>query len=212
MSKTTQDYDLSLSYAYHYDELPSLHRDLVSIGSPPFFAPNYEVSQRYHREHTIGSDFETLLGKAGVRGEFAYTWGDRFVSDSPERTDGTVKKDAFVGIVGGDYTFKNRVYVNVQYYMQYIPDHEAGMTSRRYEDSLIYKVSRKFIHDTLLLEATGRLYLYNLDRYWELKCEYALTDALTMAVGYDNFFGPPDTTFGQYNKNDQFFVKAKYSF
>ncbi|MDD5584492.1 MAG: hypothetical protein PHV55_05525, partial [Candidatus Omnitrophica bacterium] len=46
VSKTTQDYDLSLSYAYHYDELPALHRDLVSIGPPPLFSPNYEVSQR----------------------------------------------------------------------------------------------------------------------------------------------------------------------
>jgi hypothetical protein len=86
------------------------------------------------------------------------------------------------------------------------------MDSRQFEDNLIIRLSRDFLHDTLFFEAVARVYLFDLDYYYRLKCEYDITDSLKLTLGYDNFFGEEDGTFGQYNQNDQFFAKLKYSF
>ena len=86
------------------------------------------------------------------------------------------------------------------------------MASRRYEDSLIATISRQFFNDTLLLEAATRFFLVELDYYYYLKCEYDLTDALKATLMYNAFFGEEDGAFGQYNRNDQFVGKLKYSF
>jgi hypothetical protein len=212
LTKSTSSFDISLSYAYHYDELPSLHLSMSGIGPPPFFIPQYEVSQRYHRQHTIGSDFETVMGKVGLRAEFAYTIDDLFLSYSPQRPDTIVEKDVATSIVGLDYTFANDIYANVQYLFQCIPDHEKDMVNRSYEDSFIARVSRKFLHDTLLLEISSRICLFEPDYYYEFKCEYDINDSLKATVGYAQFFGPDDGTFGQYDENDQIFANLKYSF
>lgn len=207
ITRATETYDLSLSYAYHYDQLPALY--LLPSSNQNFV---YDISQRYPRQHTIGSDFETLIGKVGVRGEFAYTFGDLFITNSIDYPSTIIRKNSFTGIIGGDYTFTNNAYLNIQYLAQYVPDNEENMTSHMYEDSIITKMSKKFFHDTLLFEFSSRLYLFNLDRFWRVKCEYDLTDSIKLTVGYDNYFGPSDGTFGQYNKNDQFFANMKYSF
>lgn len=200
--KNTTDYDFSLSYAYHFDELPTLFLNV----------PTLEVRQLYPRQHTFGSDFETVIGKVGLRQELAYTLKDLFVSYAASRPDTAISKDTLTGIIGVDYTFKNKVYLNLQYLAQYIPKHEKDMVPMAYEDSLIWKISRKFRHDTLLLEGSGRVYLFDLDYYYQIKCEYDINDFLRATIGYDGFFGPDDGTFGQYNSNDQIFAKLRYSF
>ncbi len=202
LTQSTATYDVGLSYAYHYDALPSLHASFLSG----------EVYQLYPRQHTIGTDFETTLGQWGLRGECAYTLGDVFPTYAPSHTDALVTKDAVNAIAGADYTFNNNIYLNLQYFVQYIPGHETAMQPRQFEDSLIWKLSRKFRHDTLLLEGTGRVYLYDLDYFWEVKCDYDLNDLLKLTLGYDMFYGEDDGTFGQYNFNDQFFAKIKYAF
>lgn len=129
VKKSTSAYDLSLSYAYHYDELPALYVEppVLFRGIP---VRPIEVYQLYHRQHTIGSDFETLIGKVGLRGEFAYTIGDLFVSYATEHPDTVVEKDSLQGIVGMDYTYRDGIYLNFQYLATFIPRHESGMHAR----------------------------------------------------------------------------------
>lgn len=202
LARNTEDYDLSASYAYHYDEIPSLYLNPATL----------ETAQLYPRQHTFGADFETLIGKIGVRGEFAYTLGDVFLSYGAMYPDTTIEKDSFNGVVGIDYTYSNDIYLNLQYALQYIPDHESNMVPRRYEDSIICKVSRQFLNDTLTFEAWGRLFLYELDLYYTLKGEYDITDSLKVALGYDAYYGEPGALLGQYANNRQFFGKLKLSF
>jgi len=208
--KNTSNYDISLSYAYHYDEFPTFHvsSPLRRIG----IFDGYDVYQRYHRQHTIGSDFETLIGKIGLWSEFAYTFGDYFVSYAAKHSDAAVKKDVLNGVMGADYTFKNDIYVNAQYIMQYIPGRESQMASRRYEDHILCRVSRQFFNDNLLLQASTRIFFIDTDYYYNLKCEYKVTDWLKLTLGYDYYFGEKVGTLGQYDDNDQFYAKVKISF
>ncbi|MDD5070294.1 MAG: hypothetical protein PHV17_06155 [Candidatus Omnitrophica bacterium] len=200
--RNTLSYDTSLSYAYHWAQMPALYRNLN----------NLTLETLYARQHTFGGDFETVAGNFGVRGEWAYTLGDIFVTESPDCPDTTIEKDSLTAIFGFDYTSQKNFYSNLQYMFKYVPDHSSGMASGVYEDSVLGKVSKKFRNDTLLFEVAARLYLFNLDRYYRLKCQYEIKDDLTVSVGYDNFFGPTTATFGQYNQNDQYFATVKYSF
>lgn len=73
-------------------------------------------------------------------------------------------------------------------------------------------MSKKFRHDTINLEASGRIYLFDLDYYYKLNGEYDVTDRLKLSLGYECYFGEPDGVFGQYNRNDQYYAKLKCSF
>jgi len=213
ITRSTESYDVSASYAYHYDELPAPY--LIALGTlpPPFSTTLYKVEQKYYREHTIGSDFEAVVDKFTFRGEFAYTLGKRFLSYSTLHPDTMVKKDQFFGIIGGDYTFPTgNVYLNIQYFTKFIPDHEEDMTNQSYEDGFLVRISKKFLNDTLLIEADGLIYVYDVDYYYQLKCDYDINDFLKLMLGYEVYAGELDKTFGQYKKNDHFFAKLKYSF
>lgn len=209
VKKNIRDIDFSLSYAYHFKELPAL---FLNLPNPSL--PAYELFQRYPRQHTLGSDFETVMGKTGLRGEFAYTLKDQFLTSAPTRPDTVVDKGVLRYIFGGDYTFPNNAYINLQYYAQYIPRHETGMASRKYEDGVMLKASKKYLHDTLMFDVLSRINLFNpSDYYYQAECIYDLTDKIKLTFGYNAFAGEADSSyFGQYNSNDQFYTNLRYSF
>lgn len=194
-----QDVDLSLSYAYHFQQLPTLHIDPT----------RRVVEQTYERRQTVGSDMETNFGAIGARGEFAYTFDETFYS--AQVPGKLIQSDVLRGVAGIDYS-RSDSYANIQYYGVYICNDDSEISEPRYTDHLILKLSRKMIRDRLFLEGRMWLALHSGDLFYKLQAMYKIHDKVAMTVGYDDFQGEPGGLFGQFENNDQFYLKIKLTF
>lgn len=202
LKREGENWDSSLSYSRHYAEIPALELNPL-LG---------QVNSTFPRQHTIGADFETIFGKLGLRGEGAFTTTRPFLSYDPNVTTSIVYKDAFDYVLGADYTFPSGFYTNLQYARQFILDYPEDLSTQEIEDSLIWRMSQNFRHDTITLKTTGRYYLSTKDLLFESSFIYKITDAMTFILGYYLFEGKETGTFGQFKKNDQVFTRLKYSF
>lgn len=194
--------DFSLSYSYHFNQNPSSHL-LVNEG---------KYVTKHFRQHTIGSDFETVIGKLGLRGEAAYTTKNSYINIDPLDEDRTSLRDSFTSIAGVDYTFGENLYCNLQYMQEYIFDYPDYTIEQEYSDSYIWKVSKTFLRDKLKLETIGRSFLSRRDYFYKLSASYDINDNLRFTLGADVFDGDEDTSFGQFDRNDQVFAHLKYFF
>ena len=208
------NYDFSLSYSYHFQEIPALELEpIVREVAPGISVPTFDINPVYPRQHTIGGDFETVIGRIGIRGEAAYTTDKSFLSYDPAVTSGILYRDAFDCVIGADYTFKNNLYVNLQYALQTILDYPAELQTQEFEDSIVWRVTKDFKHDTVTLKSTGRYYMSTQDAVVECSIEYDITDALNLSSGIFLYYGDENThLIGQFNKNDQVYTRLKYSF
>jgi len=194
--------DFSLSYSYHFNQTPSYH--ILPLEG--------KVEEKYFRQHTIGGDFETVIGKLGLRGEGAFTTNKLYVNIDSLDEDKVFKKNAFVGIIGGDYTFRHDIYVNLQYMSEFIFDYQDYTIEQEYSDSILWKLSKSFMRDKLKFETIGRWFFSRRDYYLTLRGSYDLTDALCFTLGMDVYDGDEDMSFGQADRADQIFTHLRYSF
>ncbi|MFH1128866.1 MAG: DUF1302 family protein [Candidatus Omnitrophota bacterium] len=194
--------DLSLSYSYHYAETPALEINPLLL----------EVSSIYPRQHTIGSDFETVIGKFGLRTEGALTTKTPFLSYDPQVPSTILYKNALNYIIGADYTLPSDLYINLQYTQQYIFNYSKDLATQQSEDSIVWRISQNLRHETIVLKTTGRYFLSTKDLLFEASLLYKFTDNFNLTTGLYLFDGQDNGTFGQYKKNDQLFARLKYSF
>lgn len=204
--------DASLSYSYHYSETPALELKPTYITVAGFPVLSAEVEYVYPRQHTIGGDFETVIGRVGLRGEGAFTTKTPFVSYNPEVTSTIVYKNSFLYVVGGDYTFPNNLYVNLEYSQQWILDSPGELATQDMEDSILWRIIKNYRYDTIRLRTTGRYFLSCGDMLFQADVRYKLTDNLHITTGFYLYGGHVDGIFGQYRKNDQAFCRIKYLF
>ena len=210
LKKEGEHYDISVSYSYHYAEIPALElRDFTIL---PFLPPGKAVHPVYPRQHTIGSDFETTFGKIGIRGEGAITTNTPFVSTDITRSNPVIYRPALNYVIGMDYTYPENLYINLQYSVQYIFDYPNQLATQQWEDSIIWRVTKTFRNETIILRTTNRYYLSTTDMSTEGEAEFKITDDFHITFGIFLFDGPFDGIFGQFKKNDQLFIRTKYYF
>jgi len=199
---TLEKMDYSLSYSYHADENPSYRIHLNEA----------RVIEKHPMQHTIGGDFETVIGKIGLRGEAAYTTDRSYVNIDPLDGSKIFLKDGFLSVLGGDYTFGQDLYFNIQYASEIIFHYQDFMIEQNYSDSVLWKINKKFMRDKLVIETIGRYYLSRIDYFYRASLTYDLNDNLKFMTGVDFYGGEYDGTFGQFKKNDQVFARLKQSF
>lgn len=198
-----ESFDSSISYSNHIAQLPAL---VVN-------AANGTVSPQYPRQHTFGGDFETVVGKFGLRGELAYTTDTAFLSYDPLDSDRTVYTEALNWVCGLDYSFPEALYVNLQYAQQFIPNYPHQIATQRIEDSVVWRITKDYLRDTLRVKTTGRYYLSTQDLAFESSIRYKITEDLHATFGIYLFAGDHDSNlFGQYHQNDQLYTRLKYTF
>ncbi|MFC1808417.1 DUF1302 family protein, partial [Candidatus Omnitrophota bacterium] len=172
-------YDISLSYSSHFPQLPTLVLQPFRVQvAPGFELLGARVKPSFKRQHTIGGDYQTTIGKLGIRAEWAYTTNVGAVSYDPNIESSIIYKDIFDYDVGVDYTFANNLYVNLQYTMLFIPDYQAMLSAQRVEDSILWRVEKDLLNDTLKLKTTSRYYLSTQDLFMEIGGEYDINDHL----------------------------------
>lgn len=218
--------DFSLSYVYGRDGLPQPLRVTlknteagVDIYSELFFP----------RHHIVGADLAGSIGSVGVWAEAAVFIPEKeiiltshLIDFNPffpvMRRDSTVlKKDPYIKFVtGADYTFRNGIYLNLQYMRGFI--HERGKGNMN--DYLVLALEKSFFGDRLLLRPlAGGLAISSWDDpgsnyalFYTPKITWKGIDNLELGLGAFFFEGRGDNIFAGLRDYNMLSVSAKINF
>ncbi|MDO8578119.1 MAG: hypothetical protein Q7R50_02945 [Dehalococcoidales bacterium] len=197
-----QDFDASVSYAYHFDEIPSYNANLS----------NGTVQAEFPRQHSIGMDFETTREGLGFRGEAVYTTNRAYATFDRTVSGLIARKPTLQTVIGADYTFKSQTYLNLQLTQDYIFHYEELMQPLRYKKSVVTLIRQPFFHDQWELEFQSRFFLSEVDSFYRIQLRYDFLDDLRLTFGIMIFRGNDYALFGQYRHNNQGFFNLRYDF
>ncbi|MBU2647740.1 hypothetical protein KKI24_23735 [bacterium] len=198
-------WNLSLSYLNVWDDMPARH---VTFNPRTF---SLDVSQKYHRLPLWGFTFANAFGSFVPRGEFSYARGKYYSTADPSAVEGLVRKDYLHTMVGTDYSLADFLFT-FQVVQKIILDPDEAIYEESVQTSYSVWIQANLLHETLKPEL---LAIFSpSDEGWMVRprVAYAATDTITLSAGADLFSGPPRSFFGQFDTNDQVYVKFKTSF
>ena len=214
------DYDLSASYYYGRDDLPLLNKVIIfpvdTLGTV-----DVATEMIYPKMQIIGADFTGNLFDVGIWGEAALTIPDEVemqnvIGDEIQRSI-ALKNDPYCKFVlGGDYTFKNGIYLNTQYLHGFV--HERGNDDLN--DYLTFRFEKKFFNDELKIVPLGGAvsvtdwddYRNNYGFVANPEITYYPYDNVEIITGAYIIDGKGSNMFSSLKDNDEMYLKAKVSF
>jgi hypothetical protein len=217
------DYDLSLSYYYGRDDLPLLNKVIIS---PVDTLGTVDVAAEmiYPKMQIIGADFAGSLLDVGIWGEAAFTIPEKIMlsTDLSVLGMGTQESVALDDdpyckfVIGGDYTFKNGIYLNTQYLHGFV--HERG--NDNLNDYLTFRFEKKFFNNELKIVPIGGAvsvtdwddYKNNYGFIANPEITYYPYDNIEMILGAFILDGKGSNMFSSLKDNDEVYFKAKVSF
>ena len=222
IGKSINQIDLGLTYHYTSEDSPCIESFPVknlSLDGPGVdqLLSNIEslsltdesIIAKYLKTHIIGFEFETVVSKVGIRGEAAWKENQSLVTKSFTST----VKPTFSWILGADYTSSNDWYINLQFAHQYINDFQSDILFYdRNNFYIIGEISKNMISDWLEATVQSTYILSDTSYYLSPQIIYSYLANLHITLGLNIFQGDQNSYFGQYAKNDQVFITAKYYF
>lgn len=197
--------DFSLSAAYMWDDLPTLHKTLIT----DTIIVNLIITPEHHRITFVGFDFAKPIKDFVIRGEAAFFHGKYF--EPQNISDELHEKNNINFLLGIDWYPGNDWMFTGQFVDNYILDYEQTIKDDEHTMLTTLHISKKLFRQTLELSTMGYFGINEKDGFVRTNMDYALTDEIHLLCGVDLFFG--DTgMMGQYNENDEVWLKAKYSF
>jgi len=210
VSTVTGGFDLALLYYNGYTDDPVYHRDYLVDGRMRF-------TPRYQHYRAYGFNFAKGFERATIRGELAVKPGLLFPIDSNDPSyakdsDGLTARDLYQGVIGIDRTFFTNLYVNLQFFYDFIESGREAIALKRKTHGLTFEISDKFLDDDLSAGFRGMYFTSNEGSASEIFAEYKIGDNWQIAPGYMIFNGPKDSRLGQYRENDMIYFRLRYSF
>jgi hypothetical protein len=123
-----------------------------------------------------------------------------------------VARDLRQGIIGIDRTFFTNLYVNLQFFYDFIEDGKESLFLRRKTHGFTFEISDKFLDDDLTAGFRGMYFTSNEGSASEIFAEYKIGDHWQIAPGYMSFNGPKNSRLGQFGDNDMAYLRLRYSF
>ncbi|SHG30041.1 hypothetical protein SAMN05720761_101105 [Fibrobacter sp. UWCM] len=121
------------------------------------------------------------------------------------------RKNTFNALGGIDWYAGDNWTFMVQYLHKYIADYSDELAAEKYSSQVTFRISKELLNNTLKLALYGMFDIDNLGYYARVSGDYALSDQVTLSLGYDHFGGKRGQLAG-YDKNRQVWAKAKYYF
>ena len=189
----------------------------------------------YPRRQIIGFDFAGSLWGIGLRGEAACFFPEKTILSRTMRysvqfppliefTRDSILPDSVISdgdpyvkfLLGFDYTFRHNFYLNFQYLHGFI--HETGM--KNLTDYFVLGLEWTTPNGRLkLAPLNGAIQIgdwKNISEAWALmympEIKYCPVDNTEISVGAHLISGEGATGFSKVNKNDDLYIKFKYSF
>jgi hypothetical protein len=209
--------DWSVSFFDGFD----LYPDLEIVGMS---LTKINVAPTYHHIQVVGADAATVWGRYGLRTEMAYTFTEHWKNSA-------VKSPFFSMVLGADRTFLGSLNINLQFVLRVISDYQnpidvpnpafravaieqATINNQldRVQESITFRVSKKWFNETLETEVASIVGLNRLDYAVRPKAKYAITDRLRATVGGDIFRGPTPSFFGRIRDTSTAYVELRWDY
>jgi hypothetical protein len=220
IQKAILNYDWSLSYVYNRDEwaIPTkvdIDEDNISD------SVDVHLTLGFPRQHVAGADMAGTIGDVGVWAEGVLFIPENkiyTIVNSPDETEKLLaldNKPYFKYVVGGDYTFRNGIYINAQYLHGFFTDRGAG----NLEDYFLIALEKKFFHEDLKVRTVFAAEVADFSDFKNRSAffggpevTYYPKDNVELVTGSFLLGGDSSTQFGQFGSNDEIYIKVKYSF
>jgi hypothetical protein len=223
---TVGDMDFALSALVHHQRTPVFHGDALALGAA--FDPEQtlallpadpaarafvlsgtspEIRADYPWVVTLGGELETILGDYGVRAEVAHTMNAEYQSKDLS----VVEADQTVFGVGVDLTL-NQFYGNLQIIHQWVQEDTPLLLVAEQAATLVGTFEYEMFNGTLTPALFLAWDLGDNTSYLRPRVLYKQSDHLTLDLGLHVFTGDEQTTFGNFDANDQGYLLAILSF
>jgi hypothetical protein len=171
----------------------------------------FHIRPEHHRLGFVGFGFSKSLSAFIFRGESAFYFGKEFSPNIENYEVGILEKNSINYLFGLDWYPGNEWTITGQFSDEYILDYTNEINNTEHTLISTLGVSKKLICSTLTLSSFSYIDLKNGDFFNRTSSDYALSDNIHVMTGVDWIQGDKGL-FGQYNKNSQAWVKAKFSF
>jgi hypothetical protein len=144
-----------------------------------------------------------------VRAEAAWYFNKKFAADDLS-LNGINEKDYVHYLIGYDHSWYG-INISLQFIQEYIRDYEDNIRNDEFSNTMTCLLSEDFWRETMRLEMFAYYGMNDNDALLRPKIVYDLADGVQVQIGANIFVGD-DGNFGQYNKNDLIYLKARYDF
>jgi len=206
---TESAWDITFNYLYHYQDLPVLYQQLVSLGNGS--GTSIEITPTFERSHLIGGTLSNAFGDFTVRAEWGYSTDTYFVS-SDLASKGVENSPELSSVIGLDYQGISDMFISFQWFHSHLFQYEKTIVRDENNQSITFLVQHDFMNETLRLES---LFIHNINQEDGLvrpKITYQMTSDLELFAGADLFYGSQDGLFGQFDHQDRLNVGFKVGF
>ena len=215
------DYDISLSYFNGRDDFPLLTQTKI-FPIDTYGTVDIATNSIYPRIQVVGADLAGQVSDIGVWAEAAIFFPNKYSAvtylggNQLQNSIALDNKPYLKYMLGGDYTFKNGIYVNAQFI--------HGLFSERGNenlgDYLVFALRKDFLDNQLRVTFAGGA--IEVRDFKNIKNTYGLAlgpeiayypvDNAEILIGVIMIDGKESSLFGRVKNNDELYVKVKYSF
>ena len=198
--------DFAVSSFYTWDDYPTLHRTTSGVGDTTLVHYHPE----HHRLTFVGAEFSMPWRDFVLRGEVAF-YKDRYFGPENLISETLFKRNSLNWMIGLDWAPGNDWMLITQFADNFILDYDKAIKDDEHTMLATLHISKKLFRQTLDLSTMGYFGINQKDCFVRTSMDYVLTDELHLLSGLDLFFGD-EGMMGQYDNNDEVWIKAEYSF
>ena len=206
LSIYTSAVDAAVSCFRGWEDLPTLHRTVDTSGG----TTEIHYYPEHHRLMFVGIEFSKPLGNFVIRGEAAF-YMDKYFEPADQLSVEIFQRNALHGMIGSDWSPGNDWAITAQLADAFILNYGNAIKNDEHTILGTMRVSKKLLRQTLELSVMSYFGINGKDGFIRSQAGYAVTDEFQVIGGVDVFYGE-DGMLGQYDHNDEFWMKAKYSF
>ncbi len=203
--------DLALSYFYTWDDYP-IFRQYYQPTQNQQAPLKVTIIPEYDRQTVIGGTFSSTWGAMVLRGEGALYQNRNFYTADITDEDRVVKKDFLNYMIGGEIT-PGDAFISGQFIQEVILDYNAQLANDEIVNTGTLLLSHTFANETIKPEIFV-IYNFTHEDYWgRFSIKYYPMDGVEIIAAADILGGENENKlFSQFDENDNFYIKLKYSF
>ncbi len=204
--------DFSLIYLKAREDKPVIKKQIVLN---EFQIPvNVILTPTHPWINFYGLNFSRPVGTFVFRGEGGYYPNRYFdTQDMSKVNDGLLVKRPFLqGMIGVDYQLTGEIDIGVQAIRERILDYDDNLMDDEVNSIGSLMLRGRFANETIL---PLWLTLYNItsESYLSrIAVDWKYSDSFTITTGFDLLGGDSDTIFGQFDRNDNVYLKLAFNF
>jgi len=193
--------DLSISSFYTWTDFPAYYSEEKS--------DRLLIHQKYYRYGFLGIDLSAPVHEFVLRCDIAMYFNKPYEAQNLEGKP--YKRNIINALMGLDWYPGNNWTVSGQISNNLILNHSEKIAERQHNWLATLSISKTLAHETIEISSFSYIGLQEIDLFNRSYIDVSMTDEFHLLSGFDLFLGN-DGSFGQYQKNSELWLKAKYSF